>query len=101
MWDVRELGARYESFLTAFDGHRGAVLDDREAFLVRTNVVHRYRRFPSLDPGLPEVAGPRARAAALFGALYEALAEPAQRHFDERTAPSRASVMAHEPAALS
>jgi phenylacetic acid degradation operon negative regulatory protein len=92
-WDVDELTKRYRAFELAFERHRRAArdrLDDREAFLVRTRLVHAFRQFPSVDPGLPDTLVPtnghRARAVALFHDLYAALAESAQRHFDEATA---------------
>jgi phenylacetic acid degradation operon negative regulatory protein len=93
-WDLDELEKRYRSFVLAFEkyAHAGAEgLDDRVAFLVRTHLVHAFRQFPFLDPGLPDdrmpTNGHRARAVALFDALYESLAEPAQRHFDSITVP--------------
>lgn len=91
-WDLPELSMRYRTFVAAFGryargGRNG--LDDREAFLVRTRLVHAFRQFPFLDPGLPDELDPtngqRARAVALFHDLYGALAEPAQRHFDAET----------------
>jgi phenylacetic acid degradation operon negative regulatory protein len=92
-WDVDELTKRYRAFELAFERHGRAArdrLDDREAFLVRTRLVHAFRQFPSVDPGLPDTLVPtnghRARAVALFHDLYAALAESAQRHFDEATA---------------
>ena len=91
-WDADELTKRYRAFELAFEGHPPAAhrLDDREAFLVRTRLVHAFRQFPSLDPGLPDAlvptGGHRARAVVLFHDLYRSLAEPAQRHFDKATA---------------
>ena len=58
---------------------------DQEAFLVRTWLIHLFRGFPQLDPELPDelaaVSQARARAAATFHELYEALADQAQHHF--------------------
>lgn len=91
-WGADELTKRYRAFALAFEqpGSAALHLDDREAFLVRTRLVHAFRQFPSLDPGLPDglvpTDGHRARAVALFHDLYHSLAEPAQRHFDEATA---------------
>ena len=88
-WDLDGLAARYGDFLARFGGYREAALDDAEAFEVRTRLVNTFRRFPYLDPGLPEGLAPpiagRAEAHALFEQLYAALAEPAQRYFDLRT----------------
>jgi phenylacetic acid degradation operon negative regulatory protein len=95
-WDLDELAKRYRAFVVAFerDAHGGRDgHDDRKAFLVRTRLVHAFRQFPFLDPGLPDdlvpTHGHRARAVALFHDLYRSLAEPAQRHFDATTAPPR------------
>lgn len=97
-WDVEELTQRYQAFATAF-GHLAPAgrngLGDREAFIIRTRLVHAFRQFPSLDPGLPDhlvpTHGHRARAVDLFHDLYGSLAEAAQRHFDAVTAPPRPS----------
>jgi len=93
-WDVDELTKRYHAFVIAFGGHApagGDGLDDHEAFLVRTRLVHAFRQFPFLDPGLPDdlvpTHGHRAQAVGLFHDLYGSLAEPAQRHFDATTVP--------------
>lgn len=95
-WDLDALDERYRAFVDEYSpyakaaGRRG--IDDREAFLLRTRLVHVFRRFPALDPELPDdlMRAPRhrARAVTLFHRLYEALGPAAQRHFDaETTAP--------------
>jgi phenylacetic acid degradation operon negative regulatory protein len=92
-WDVEELTRRYSEFVSAFRPYEGSRdgLDEREAFLVRTRVVHAFRQFPFLDPGLPDdlfsTQGHRRRAVDLFHCLYDSLAEPARRHFDAMTLP--------------
>jgi len=92
-WDLEELAQRYDDFVGEFSRYRAErarlQLSDEEAFCVRTRVVHAFRRFPFLDPGLPdELVGrhvPRREAAATFHEVYDALAESAQRHFDGLT----------------
>jgi phenylacetic acid degradation operon negative regulatory protein len=92
-WDLGELTRRYEEFVAAFAPYRGkrlmSQLDDREAFLVRTRLVHAFRQFPFLDPDLPDELMPRHRvrreAAETFHEVYDDLADPAQQHFDEAT----------------
>jgi len=89
-WDLDALAARYRAFTDEFGPfarRRGAPrLDDAAAFRVRTRVLHRYRGFPFLDPGLPDALMPdpraRPRAVAVFARAYAALQPPAQRHFD-------------------
>ena len=89
-WDLEELARRYETFVETFGEYRAPdgrrELSDREAFLLRTSVVHSFRRFPFLDPDLPDELMvrnvPRHEAAAIFHAVYDGLEESAQRYFD-------------------
>lgn len=93
-WDLDALDERYRGFVDEFAPHARAGgrrrMDDREAFLLRTRLVHVFRRFPALDPELPDdlMRAPRHReeAVTLFHRLYELLAPAAQRHFDAETA---------------
>lgn len=54
------------------------------AVRARTEVMETYRRFPTLDPRLPiqlmPRGWPRNDARAVFVAIYDGLAEPAQEH---------------------
>jgi phenylacetic acid degradation operon negative regulatory protein len=92
-WDLGALAARYRTFGDDFKPYAARraqrALDDREAFLLRTRMVHRFRGFPFLDPGLPDgiMCEPavRRRAIRLFHAVYDALDEPSQRYFDTVT----------------
>jgi phenylacetic acid degradation operon negative regulatory protein len=92
-WDLKELTRRYEAFVAEFGAYRGkrltSELEDREAFLVRTRLVHAFRQFPFLDPDLPDELMPghrvRREAAETFHQVYDELAPPAQGHFDEAT----------------
>jgi phenylacetic acid degradation operon negative regulatory protein len=93
-WDLSGLVDRYDAFNVAFSPlchrRRLAALSDRDAFMIRTRLVHQFRGFPVIDPELPErlapVARPRQRAAETFHELYEGLAPAAQRHFHAATA---------------
>jgi len=93
IWDLDALAKRYQTFLARFgDADRAArTLSDRDAWHLRTRLVHTFRQFPFIDPELPPdlIAAPAGRAAAidLFHSLYPALAPAAQRHFDEVTTP--------------
>jgi phenylacetic acid degradation operon negative regulatory protein len=96
-WDLSGLETRYEAFCSGFDRYLvpdAPALSDREAFLVRTRLMHLFRGFAQLDPELPEdlapLAAPRTRAAEIFEALYTGLAASSQRHFDAVTAAGRA-----------
>jgi phenylacetic acid degradation operon negative regulatory protein len=88
-WDLDALEERYCVFLGEFAPARVRGLDDREAFLLRTRLVHAFRGFAALDPELPDdlMRAPRhrARAVSLFHKLYDRLAPAAQRHFDAVT----------------
>jgi phenylacetic acid degradation operon negative regulatory protein len=92
-WDLEALDERYRAFTDEFSpsvkGDGQPRMDEREAFLLRTRLVHAFRRFPALDPELPDelMHAPRhrAEAVALFHRLYAALAPTAQRHFDAVT----------------
>jgi phenylacetic acid degradation operon negative regulatory protein len=101
-WDVDGLVERYRGFVHEFTAYRSKAarrtLDDREAFLLRTRLVHTFRGFPFLDPDLPDDLmsdpGVRAEAVTTFHQLYDALAEPSQRHFDALTARESALISA-------
>jgi phenylacetic acid degradation operon negative regulatory protein len=90
-WDVEDLERRYTAFtqeLTPYlDPARRDELGPREAFVVRTGMMHAFRRFPSIDPELSEAIAPgaaaRAEAVATFDLIYEALEPPAAAHFAE------------------
>ncbi|MBD0282463.1 MAG: PaaX family transcriptional regulator [Thermoleophilaceae bacterium] len=91
-WDLDALDGRYRAFHREFAPYqKSSGVDDRESFLLRTRLVHAFRRFPALDPELPDdlVRAPRhrAEAVALFHRLYDALAPAAQRHFEAATTP--------------
>jgi phenylacetic acid degradation operon negative regulatory protein len=88
-WDLSGLEDRYDAFCSEFDPHLASdrpSLGDREAFVVRTRLMHAFRAFAQLDPELPDelaaLSRPRARAIEIFDALYAELAPASQRYFD-------------------
>jgi phenylacetic acid degradation operon negative regulatory protein len=94
-WDLSGLSDRYEAFCAEFEPYlsgEGPSLGDREAFLVRTRLMHAFRAFAQLDPELPDelapLSRPRTRASEIFDALYTRLAAPSQRHFDAVAVPA-------------
>jgi phenylacetic acid degradation operon negative regulatory protein len=96
-WDLSGLEERYDAFRLGFERYLAPdapVVSDREAFLVRTRLMHLFRGFAQLDPELPQdlapLSGPRTRAAEIFESLYTRLAAASQRHFDAMTAVGRA-----------
>jgi phenylacetic acid degradation operon negative regulatory protein len=100
-WDLSGLEERYDAFCTGFEAYAapdGPSLGDREAFLVRTRLMHSFRAFAQLDPELPDELAPlsrsRARAVEIFDALYASLAPASQRYFDAVTGSSPAPAVA-------
>ncbi len=83
-WDLRDLGARYGRFLRHFEPMRrslqGRSPEPQEAFIVRTLLVHEYRRIHLQDPLLPRALlpphwiGERAYdlCRLLYGQVYAA-----------------------------
>jgi phenylacetic acid degradation operon negative regulatory protein len=80
-WDLDDLHARYEGFITYAEELRERALAGRispvEALVARTRVMDEWRAFPGLDPDLPGEllpdAWPRAAARELFIASYDLL----------------------------
>lgn len=94
-WDRDDLVNRYTAFVSEFAPYREQAEDltDREAFLVRTRLVHLFRDFPFLDPELPSDVMPethlRAHAVEIFHEVYDRLSGPAFRYFNQMTTPLR------------
>lgn len=82
-WDLDELERLYADFLAEFGPHvdRVAPLSDREAFLVRTRMIHAFRGFAQLDPELSVNAARRAEVVEVFDAVYARLEPQAVTHF--------------------
>jgi phenylacetic acid degradation operon negative regulatory protein len=88
-WDLEVVEAAYRAFLDEFVGLRGARaqrrLDEREAFVRRTQMLHHFRGFAFLDPELADGAKAldrlRGRVVETFDAVYRGLEETAERHF--------------------
>jgi phenylacetic acid degradation operon negative regulatory protein len=82
-WDLQEVGEAYRAFIAAFSRQRPASAS--ALFRQQTLLVHEWRRFPFLDPDLPERllprSWPRARALEVFAERHAAWHEGAQDHF--------------------
>ncbi|MHC1561659.1 PaaX family transcriptional regulator [Actinomycetospora sp. C-140] len=80
-WDLADLAARYEEFVARFAELDPA--DDTETLAAQIRLVDAWRRFPFLDPGLPDALLPGAwvghRAAGVFHGRHDAWAEGARR----------------------
>ena len=78
-WDLDDLAARYQRFVDRFARVQAALrcrtaFDERDCFVVRTLLIHEYRRLHLRDPLLPSqllrADWPGARAAVLCREIY-------------------------------
>ncbi len=101
-WDLDAVASRYREFIAAVRPHAdafrrrltGGRLSDPACFAEKIRLVHEYRKFLFVDPGLPdELLPPRwpgRDAARLFREVYELLAGPAARFIGAVVAPRSA-----------
>jgi len=94
-WDLDDINEKYEEFIAEYSQKyvidkskiQKGEITDAECFVERTKLVHQYRKFLFIDPGLPEELLPEKwlgnHAATLFADYYRELAEPASRFFEE------------------
>jgi phenylacetic acid degradation operon negative regulatory protein len=94
-WNLDEINKRYQEFIDEYS--KKYVIDrnkiekkemtDGECFVERTKLVHEYRKFLFVDPGLPEELLPKTwlgdHAAVLFRDYYQILATPASCFFEK------------------
>jgi phenylacetic acid degradation operon negative regulatory protein len=93
-WDLERIGSMYEEFISTFSSFarvsKVSKLNDRDAFVARTNVVEAFRQLASIDPRLPDATigrkWHREEAIELFSTSTSLLAESARRHFLNQTA---------------
>jgi phenylacetic acid degradation operon negative regulatory protein len=88
-WDFGHLNEAYSAFLARFCGfERSPPISPLDAFVLRTLLIHEYRRVLLKDPELPPDLLPRnwagAGARRLAGKLYLALRDPADRFIASR-----------------
>ncbi|WHZ00171.1 phenylacetic acid degradation operon negative regulatory protein PaaX [Peribacillus simplex] len=93
-WPLEEIENKYEEFIEKYSKqfivHQSIInrgeMSDADCFVERTNLVHEYRKFLFIDPGLPKELLPSKwngnHAALLFSQYYQVLAEPASRFFE-------------------
>lgn len=88
-WDMKRLAADYAAFLDAFRPvwqalNTAGVLDPETCFVVRTLLMHAYRRVLLRDPTLPdellEANWPGTSARLLCRNLYKLVEGPTERH---------------------
>ncbi|HEY6486606.1 MAG TPA: PaaX family transcriptional regulator C-terminal domain-containing protein [Candidatus Cybelea sp.] len=89
-WDVNRIAAAYREFVARYSPRferelSHGDLGDEAALVERLWLVHDYRRFTYLDPGLPSellpAHWPGTAAAALFREYYAAIEKKSQRYF--------------------
>lgn len=82
-WDLERIAGQYLAFVDDFEGV--APTSAEEAFAAQTAMVHAWRKFPFLDPNLPEAllpeGWPRDRALALFRDRHERWHASAKAYF--------------------
>jgi phenylacetic acid degradation operon negative regulatory protein len=93
-WDLDEINGKYQKFISEYSEKyiiaksriQKGLMTDGDCFVERTKLVHEYRKFLFVDPGLPAELLPDqwlgAHAASLFSDYYKELAEPASRFFE-------------------
>ena len=93
-WHLEEIENKYEEFIEKYSKqfivHQSIIsrgeMSDADCFVERTNLVHEYRKFLFIDPGLPKELLPSKwngnHATLLFSQYYQVLAEPASRFFE-------------------
>ena len=88
-WDLTELRNAHAAFIAQWQG-TPAPATPEDAFTTRIRLVHHWRSFLFLDPGLPAQLLPGDwlgdAAAAVFRDLYDAVDAQAWRYYDALTA---------------
>jgi phenylacetic acid degradation operon negative regulatory protein len=83
-WDLDAVAGAYRSFIDRFGRLRPKTPE--AVFRAQTQLVHEWRKFPFLDPDLPEamlpVRWPRAQALKVFRDRHESWHAAAQGYFD-------------------
>ena len=99
-WDLEDLGLRYQRFVKRFERvlaalHGVRALDQQACFIVRTLLIHEYRRLHLRDPLLPprllRANWPGAQAAALCRDIYACVFAASEEHL------SRVAAQLHGP----
>jgi phenylacetic acid degradation operon negative regulatory protein len=91
-WDLEDLGLRYQRFVKHFERvlaalHGLRTLDHQACFVVRTLLIHEYRRLHLRDPLLPRrllrANWPGAQAAVLCRDIYARVFTSSETHLSQ------------------
>lgn len=94
-WNLDEISEKYREFIKMYSERyvvdRSKIeqgkMSDGECFVERAKLVHEYRKFLFIDPGLPTELlpdeWPGEHAARLFSDYYKTLAKPSSQFFEE------------------
>ena len=91
-WDLEDLGLRYQRFVNRFERVLAALhglrsLDHQAYFIVRTLLIHEYRRLHLRDPLLPprllRANWPGVQAAALCREIYARVFADSEAHLSQ------------------
>lgn len=91
-WNLGRIAERYQQFVAAFTPvlqslREGGSLDPQQCFVLRTLLIHEFRRVQLRDPQLPARLlpddWPGATARSLCRELYLLTAEQAERHLQD------------------
>lgn len=91
-WDLSAIATAYRGFIERYEPRLAAErqrheLSEEAAFVERLWLVHDYRKFTYLDPGLPSelvpAHWPGTTAAAIFREYYAAIDRKSQRYFSQ------------------
>lgn len=95
-WDLESVAEQYRSFISDFSSVDPTT--EREAFAAQTTMIHAWRKFPFLDPDLPEELlpddWPRAGAVALFRERHALWKADAERYLDSLAGEERKALHA-------
>lgn len=90
-WSVGEIAAAYRDFIARYEAPLASErerndLSDEAALVTRLWLVHDFRKFAYIDPGLPSellpAHWPGTTAASLFREFYALLGKKSQRYFE-------------------
>jgi phenylacetic acid degradation operon negative regulatory protein len=108
-WDLEDLAARYQRFNKRFLPVRDLLrkdpsLDDPLSFILRTLLIHEYRRLhlrdPLLPPSLLRPNWPGLQAGALCRELYAPVFAASERHLVKVAAPLTGPLPPMDPAVM-